>query len=731
MFTNVRKTYLFTGLSRTDRCCDPFSTQCSQTANRKLTDSCKDQLAKNGIYINDDNSFVCNSCKFKISFGSSSSTAKETAEATTSMALIGTGECQQQFVDDINSESAPVCLQIENLDTSNNTSSQNPSDKLDDDLYTSEVNNLSVIEKMNEVMVSIGSSIKFDRHCLQSIKAKSTAFHLFSQELASHFFDIPAREECNFCNCEILANLKTAVSTSNTADMIRLLALIPKTVPSTTVMKELNLGRKFVEHARNRAVQQTEFSTLPERKVGHKIDPNTEQAVIDYFYLDEFSRVMPGLNDCKSVVVNGKRELKQKRLLLNTVNEIYESFKAAHPNMKIGLTKFFLLKPKECISANNHGTHNICVCKYHSNAKLKAAVFDRQTSTIRHHLAALSCNPPSLDCLMDECSSCMLNHETLQEKLIEELETDGFETVTYWNWVSTERASLKSIVEDIYEFVDTYVDELKYLKVHDFITKMQQSSFYQIKMQLRIGEFLILLDFSENYGHLIQDSIQSFYYTKKQSTVHPALIYYRSDDGKIDHISCIFISENLNHDVIFVHCVQTKLIEFLKKRFSVVNYIHYFTDGSAGQYKNLKSFSNLYYHEADHGVKATHHFHATSHGRNAVDGIGGTFKRLACHESLRRVGKDPIADINQLFDFSQEKIKNMTTFLITEEDLNNAQAILAPRFEKAKTIEGTQKLHCFYKHATKQNILCAKRYTSDDKVLEFKIIDTKSHKKQK
>ena len=59
----------------------------------------------------------------------------------------------------------------------------------------------------------------------------------------------------------------------------------------------------------------------------------------------------------------------------------------------------------------------------------------------------------------------------------------------------------------------------------------------------------------------------------------------------------------------------------------------YFSDGAASQYKNCKNFISLC---ADFGIKAECHFSATSHGKSAYDGLGGTVKRLAARASLHR-----------------------------------------------------------------------------------------------
>ena len=62
----------------------------------------------------------------------------------------------------------------------------------------------------------------------------------------------------------------------------------------------------------------------------------------------------------------------------------------------------------------------------------------------------------------------------------------------------------------------------------------------------------------------------------------------------------------------------------------------YISDGAASQYKNRKKFSNLCHHKLDFGVKAEWYFSATSHGKGACDGLGGTVNHLAALASLQR-----------------------------------------------------------------------------------------------
>ena len=91
------------------------------------------------------------------------------------------------------------------------------------------------------------------------------------------------------------------------------------------------------------------------------------------------------------------------------------------------------------------------------------------------------------------------------------------------------------------------------------------------------------------------------------------------------------------HDTVTVYCFLQKLLnEYVKVDFLHVHKVFYFSDGSGVQYKNFKSFTNLLLHKQDFNLKIEWHFFATSHGKNACNGVGGTIKCLVTYASLQR-----------------------------------------------------------------------------------------------
>ena len=79
---------------------------------------------------------------------------------------------------------------------------------------------------------------------------------------------------------------------------------------------------------------------------------------------------MPGKKDCISTAKSGTKQLIQKRLLLSNLKEANQCFKKEYPKVKVGFSKFAMLRPKNVVLAGASGTRSVCVCTLHENVKL-------------------------------------------------------------------------------------------------------------------------------------------------------------------------------------------------------------------------------------------------------------------------------------------------------------------------------------------------------------------------
>lgn len=265
------------------------------------------------------------------------------------------------------------------------------------------------------------------------------------------------------------------------------------------------------------------------------------------------------------------------------------------------------------------------------------------------------------------------------------------------------------------EFLESLEKDWPNLLKHDFLAKSQAAYFNKKKESVCNGEFVVCLDFAENYTCYVQNAIQSHHWASNQVTLHPYVIYFRKDE-KVQHINHVLISEKVTHDANSVHLFNTKLVEFLKKEFGAENVrkLFYFSDGAGSQYKNKYNFMNLICHRSDFGVDAEWNFFATSHGKGACDGVGGCVKRHAYQASLQRVNDKHITNARTLYEWASSFFKKISFSFCSQSDHDSNESRLAQRFADAKTVKNTRQFHNF-NPVDSDNIAC-KIYSEDEKV---------------
>lgn len=429
--------------------------------------------------------------------------------------------------------------------------------------------------------------------------------------------------------------------------------------------------------------------------------------------------------------IDGKREHIQKRLILCNLREAYQKFKENHQNIKIGFSKFASMRPQNCVLAGTPGTHSICVCTYHQNVKLmllgsKIEKFIAGTDCAytlgNYHtcLALMMCNPPTIQCFLNKCCNCPgFSH---LRNMLEEIFEDNFvETIEYKQWTNTDRSTLENKCATIDDFLDCFGQKCQDLIPHNFIAERQSLYIKELKSTLSVNEFIVIMDFSENYTFVLQDAAQGFHWNNAQATVHPFGIYFRDPvSNELQCTNLIAISDCLKHNTVLVHVFQNYLIQFLKDRFGHIKKIHYFSDGSAAQYKNRNNFYNVSLHLAEYGIPAEWNFFATSHGKNISDGLGGTLKRLATKASLQKPYTHQIMTSRQLFDWAVENLNNMNFFFVTNEEYCEVESRLTERFSQTQPIPGTHKIH--YVRPVEKGLVEVKIFSTSSEIQTFAVV---------
>lgn len=299
------------------------------------------------------------------------------------------------------------------------------------------------LEKINSLLEEMGEP-----------KIKKSRFSKLCSDNQLHIFEIvknPGQnkktipgisdEEAEFIN-----GIKAALSNADTIlHKIQILTTIPPNWTIKKMRRELHVSRRMARRAK-KLRKNSGHGSRPVKKQGRKIPDWIIKKVRAFYSFEENSRVLPGMGDFVSIVENGQRTHVQKKLLLFNVNELHEKFKKDFPEASISLSKFRKLRPQECISAGQRGTHNVCVCKTHENFKLRIAGLKQELqkkgvhfSKTYHDFIKLSvCNVPNQKCFFSDCKECP-GTESIVKELAQLFEENGISTIKYSLWNSTDR----------------------------------------------------------------------------------------------------------------------------------------------------------------------------------------------------------------------------------------------------------------------------------------------------
>jgi hypothetical protein len=164
-----------------------------------------------------------------------------------------------------------------------------------------------------------------------------------------------------------------------------------------------------------------------------------------------------------TVKASETRTHEQKRLVLNNLKEVYAHFKSQC--ILKWRYSFQNLLPYVLKTASwlEEVEHSVCICTIHQNVKLMLARLklsqlttdsDAHLSSYHQCLTIMICNPPMKSCFFSECKECPgpLKVKEMLENIFEEHDT---ETITYKQWLKTDRSTLETIIKSSEDFLDT------------------------------------------------------------------------------------------------------------------------------------------------------------------------------------------------------------------------------------------------------------------------------------
>ena len=276
--------------------------------------------------------------------------------------------------------------------------------------------------------------------------------------------------------------------------------------------------------------------------------------------------------------------------------------------------------------------------------------------------------------------------------------------VNYHQWKVSDGKSVKTAMTST---MQSCFDELKknvnFFLQHTFVKRAQAAAFKAERESVKTNprKVVVQVDFAENYTTKTQDEIQSAYWAYNQITLFTVCAW----EQKRCH-SLVIVSDCLTHDKYAVCCFLDLVVKYLKQQVDHLEEVVIFSDGCAGQFKQKFVLCHLTHME----IPISWNFFATSHGKGAVDGIGGEVKRIVRREVL--AGKADVQNSENFLKVASQKCLKTHVMHCTKEDVNKNMPMLDKQWEGIKGIPGTKSLH--HIRVLRENAVEVRKLTHSD-----------------
>ena len=518
---------------------------------------------------------------------------------------------------------------------------------------------------------------------------------------------------------KVVKNLNTKFNENNTVDVCstihqKLTKDSPKTNPSYAILAEMSplvtgekvssIRKKF-KVSFNVAKKISVGDKIKRKESAHKFCEVKASKIKSFYVQDDISFVDPSIRRTTKKGIT--------RFMTFPLRVAHQLFEEQNPDIKVSFSKFKSLRPKNVRFISETPLKG-CACVYCENVRLKLIILFPKITSVYDLYNNLICKKHkderfrNSECIFKTCKDCKNWENTIRNMVPA---TDLTRNVSWEAWVNTnsvtkygkknlrrERKLLHgTIAECLDEFISIDilqpVQGFSFVK-HYFLQHYQYQMYKDCISALTSGECLFLQDFSRNREVYKQDDIKSSHWSKKQISVHPTVIYYKTqDNADTQRLVITHLSDITKHDAHMVFYMTKDCIDTLSNMHSNMKWekIYLWSDGSASQYKGKHSFFYLDKFE----VPVECNFYGTEHEKGESDAETGLISRQVSNAIKSR--KFVISNACDMRDFllkvNEKKDDSRVFKVITDNDINP----IYQQFENVKvdTLEGscTRTLH--------------------------------------
>ena len=363
-----------------------------------------------------------------------------------------------------------------------------------------------------------------------------------------------------------------------------------------------------------------------------------------------------------------------------------------NPTIQVSFSKFHSLKPR-CVRPRSKTPLISSLCCYCQNICLKLQAMNCPgLSSEYQFFDQFTCKKGegnilrNAECMYKTCEHCRDWEPCVWKYFSDRI--DMKKDIHWLSWITKkcETKNGKTSVRRILKGNDGNIEKcLTELIEKDVKTTLKRCNFFehyyghifQFKMyklclnNLQPGAAMIIQDFSKNRDVYYQSEIKSSYWTRRQITMHPSVIYFKDMEGCSHRIVITHLSDYTTHNAHIVHYITKDCIEYLREHYPNIEWheVIMWSDGCCSQYKGKLSFfylnklQDIFPH-----LKIQRNYFGSEHGKGESDSETGIFSRQI---------KDAISsetcvidNASQMCDFLRETNKEDRIFRIfTESDL--------------------------------------------------------------
>lgn len=490
---------------------------------------------------------------------------------------------------------------------------------------------LKVLDSIND---SLGLPPIHHRSLQRNVTYKKSVSEAITKKI-DQIIELDRKEESSktVVAPEVIENIKRGISEASTQKTVELLSVLPQDWSYKDIQDTFSVGRRMVEKVK----QYQLTGEHPIRKLrSDAVDEETKKKIEKFYFELGVSRQLSGTRDFVRVESeDGKKEKLQKQVLFHSIEETYNLFTKAHPDIQIGVTTFYLNKPPNVVYSTDKYTKEFCLCVYCHNVErvLESSGLNGNKfrdivpeGNIRHQargtMEKLLCPEKTADCYKRSCGGCRDKAQEMKDAIISVCEENDMENLEYEEWTSTDRMRVQTKTKSAEDFANEFVKKLEEFGQHWFVVQEQEKAYKELTKNLPNNTALAVSDFAENYSFFEAREIQSAYYAKDQATLY-TMVLFTNKDGEIKQQNIVFISDCTKHTAKEVYCYNSILNDYLKETFPERTHQYYWSDGAPGHFKCRSNFINLAHHEQDYNnVSASWGFSGTAHGKGPWDGLG-------------------------------------------------------------------------------------------------------------